>query len=105
VRAAGWDACVVVNEERIVMGLLRAEQLAKEGTGPIEGFMRPGPSTFRPNVSAHEMAEFFIEHDMANAPITTNEGRLVGLLRRADAAKAALEQHQGHERGEEGGGS
>ena len=30
VRAAGWDTCVVVNEARIVMGLLRAEELGRE---------------------------------------------------------------------------
>src|SRR5688500_702109 len=29
VSAAGWDACVVVNDERVVLGLLRANELAK----------------------------------------------------------------------------
>ena len=94
VRDAGWDACVVVNEERIVFGLLRAGQLAAEGSGPVEAFMRPGPSTFRPNVPIDEMAEYMIEHDLASSPITTNQGRLVGLLRREDAAGAALELHE-----------
>ena len=94
VRAAGWDACVVVNSERVVFGLLRAEQLAAEGSGPMERFMRPGPSTFRPNVPIEEMAEYMIEHDLASCPITTNDGRLVGLLRREDAAKAALALHE-----------
>src|SRR6266568_880323 len=27
VRVAGWDACVVVNPERVVFGLLRAKEL------------------------------------------------------------------------------
>ena len=94
VRAAGWDACVVVNSERVVFGLLRAEQLAAEGNGPVERFMRPGPSTFRPNVPIEEMAEYMIEHDLVSCPITTNDGRLVGLLRREDAAKVALELHE-----------
>jgi len=94
VRAAGWDACVVVNSERVVFGLLRAEQLAAEGSGPMERFMRPGPSTFRPNVPIEEMAEYMIEHDLVSCPITTNDGQLVGLLRRDDATKAALELHE-----------
>ena len=42
----GWDACVVVNEERVVFGLLRAEELAKGSEEPVEEFMRPGPSDF-----------------------------------------------------------
>ena len=89
VRAAGWDACVVVNPEGVVFGLLRAQQLAVDGTGPIEGFMRPGPSTFRPNVPIQEMADYMTEHDLVSSPITTNEGRLVGLLLREDAVRVA----------------
>ena len=41
VRSAGWEACVVVNEERIVMGLLRAEELGREGNVTAESAMRP----------------------------------------------------------------
>jgi rhodanese-related sulfurtransferase len=29
VRAAGWDACVVVNDQRVVLGLLRAGELQR----------------------------------------------------------------------------
>jgi CBS domain-containing protein len=94
VEAAGWDAVVVVNEEGIVFGLLRAEQLAAEGDGPVERFMRPNPSTFRPNVPIAEMAQYMVDHDLVSCPITTNEGRLVGLLRREDAARAALDLHE-----------
>jgi CBS domain-containing protein len=95
VRAAGWDACVVVNDERVVFGLLRAAELA--GPDPearIESVMRPGPSTFRPNVPIAEMAQYMEEHDLVNSPITTLEGRLVGLLVREDAAREALRLHE-----------
>jgi CBS domain-containing protein len=94
VRAAGWDACVVVNEERIVFGLLRAQELEGDEDARIETVMRPGPSTFRPHVGIQEMAEHMVEHDLANSPITTLEGRLVGLLRREDAAREALRLHE-----------
>jgi CBS domain-containing protein len=94
VRGAGWDACVVVNEERIVFGLLRAHELEGNADARIETVMRPGPSTFRPNVSIAEMAEYMVEHDLVNAPITTLEGRLVGLLLREDAAREALRLHE-----------
>ncbi len=96
--AAGWNACVVVNEERVVLGLLRSKELEGEAALRIEEAMRPGPSTFRPFVAIEEMAEFMIEHDLESAPVTTSGGRLVGLLRRADAARTALELRQ-RERG------
>ena len=98
VRGAGWNACVVVNEERVVLGLLRSKELEGEAALRIEEAMRPGPSTFRPFVAIEEMAEFMIEHDLESAPVTTSGGRLVGLLRRADAARTALELRQ-RERG------
>jgi CBS domain-containing protein len=88
-RALGWDVCVVVNDARAVLGLLRARQLDAQGDEPVEDVMRPGPSTFRPNVDIREMAHFMAEHDLASAPITTPEGRLVGMLIREDAEHAA----------------
>lgn len=94
VRAAGWDACVVVNEERVVFGLLRAHELEGDGDALIESVMRPGPSTFRPNVPIGEMAEYMVEHDLVNCPITTLEGRLVGLLVREDAVREAVRLHE-----------
>lgn len=101
VRAAGWDACVVVNEERVVLGLLRAAELAGDGDGAVEDAMRPGPSTFRPHVAIAEMAEFMHRHDLENAPITRLDGTLVGLLRREDAIREAERLHAHHE-GEHG---
>lgn len=94
VRAAGWNACVVVNEERIVFGLLRAHELEGDADAPIETVMRPGPSTFRPHVAIAQMAEYMADHDLVNAPITTLEGRLVGLLLREDATREALRLHE-----------
>lgn len=89
VGAAGWDVCVVVNSERVVLGLLRAEQLDAPGDRRAEEAMRPGPSTFRPHVPVEEMARFMVHHDLPSAPITTSDGRLLGLLVRDDAVRAA----------------
>ena len=99
VAAAGWDACVVVNDERVVLGLLRAGDLAKGSDDPVEEVMRPGPSTFRPHVPIGEMAHYMTHHELASSPITTSDGRLVGLLRVEDAARVAHEQHADHEHG------
>src|SRR5262249_45041455 len=91
VRAQGWDSVVVVDEARVVLGLLRAKELEKAPALLIEPAMRPGPSTFRPFVSNHEMAHFMVEHKLENAPITTSDGRLVGLLLKQDVVSRPAE--------------
>jgi CBS domain-containing protein len=98
--AVGWNACVVVNDARVVLGLVRESQLGGRDDEPVERAMSPGPSTFRPNVDVREMAHFMAEHDLASAPITTPEGRLVGMLVREDAEHAA---HDGEASVSDGG--
>jgi CBS domain-containing protein len=93
VREAGWHACVVVNDERVVLGLLREEELGGDAGLRVEEVMRPGPSTFRPFVSIEEMAHSMTEHNLETSPITTSDGRLVGLLRREDAERVAHQLH------------
>src|SRR2546428_918925 len=102
---AGWSACVVVNEERVVLGLLRSNELGRGTDESVEKIMRPGPSTFRPFVPIEEMALHMLEHDLESSPITTSDGRLVGLLRREDAEHALHQIHEEHRRHEpaEGG--
>ena len=93
VRAAGWDACVIVNDERVVLGLLREAELEKGRDEPVEQVMRPGPSTLRPHVPIEEMAHFMTDHDLPTSPVTSSDGRLIGVLRREDAVEAAHGQH------------
>ena len=84
VGAAGWNACVVTSDDGVVLGLLRAEELASDPDLSVERVMRPGPSTFRPFVSVEEMRTTMAERDLENSPVTTSDGRLVGLVRRED---------------------
>jgi len=92
VRASGWDAVVVINPERVVFGLLRSKELDKDSELRMDQAMRPGPSTFRPYVSIKEMAETMTKHMLESSPITTSDGRLVGLLLQQDATRVAGEQ-------------
>jgi CBS domain-containing protein len=92
VHAAGSSTCVVVNAGRIVLGVLRQEELGAADETPASDAMQPGPSTFRPHVPIEEMAEYMRTHDLASAPVTSSDGRIVGVLYRDDAeheAKAA----------------
>ena len=82
--AAGWDACVVVSKERVVLGLLRARELQADPGLLVEQVMRPGPSTYRPFVSVEEMRRIMIDRNLENSPVTTSDGKLVGLVRRQD---------------------
>jgi predicted transcriptional regulator len=80
VRAASWDVCVVVNEEWVVLGLLR------------EKVMRNGPTTSRPNEPVVKMAKRMRERGARTVLVTTSDGRLVGLLYREDAERLSGEQ-------------
>jgi Mg/Co/Ni transporter MgtE len=91
----GWNVCVVVNDTRVVLGILRAEQLEKETTDVVEQVMSPGPGTFRPHVPIEEMAHYMTHHKLESSLITTSDGRLVGVLNQEDAARAAHELLQG----------
>ena len=92
VQAVGWDAAVVINSERVVLGLLRSKELEKDPNLRIEQAMRPGPSTFRPHLSIKEMAQNMTQHKLESSPITTLDGRLVGLLLQKDAVQKAGEK-------------
>ena len=88
VRATGWQLCYVVNQQRVVLGQLRAKEIeTPDDEATAEAAMRPGPSTFRPNVLASQMAEYMRKHDMERAPITTSDGVLVGAVTREDAER------------------
>ena len=84
VLAAGWDACVVVSQQRVVLGLLRAKELQADPDLLVDQAMRPGPSTYRPFVSVEDMRRTMTERNLENSPVTTGDGKLVGLVRKQD---------------------
>jgi Mg/Co/Ni transporter MgtE len=84
VRAAGWDTCVVVNEQRVVLGCLGRKALAGDDEGSIAASMSPGPSTVRPSIGADALRERIRARYLTGYLVTTPDGRLVGLVRRDD---------------------
>ena len=85
VRAAGWDGCVVVNEQRVVLGLLHGQALDGSPQQLVEEVMEPGPSTFRPDVALEEMTAYMQQRQLDSVLITTADGKLVGILQRTAA--------------------
>jgi CBS domain-containing protein len=104
VRAAGWDVCVVVNEARVVLGLLQEEQLGEDPGRRVEDVMRPGPSTYRPHVDITDLADYMERHHVDRTVITTGDGVLVGVLRKEDSIQSAREVHDAHHHAEGDGG-
>jgi predicted transcriptional regulator len=85
-RSAGWDTCVVVNPSRVVLGLLRKKELEGDPAATAEQVMRPGPRTFRPSVTLPELLKSMRDHDIQTSSlVTTLDGRLLGVISRADA--------------------
>lgn len=82
-RKQGHDSCVVVNEARIVLGLLPGDA-SGSGDQNVDAVMEPGPSTFRPHTSADEAADYIIKNKLDLIIVTTSDGRLVGVVRTAD---------------------
>ena len=86
VRAAGWSQCVVVDDDRVVLGLLEGEAL-DGGAATAADAMREGPTTIRPHVTLDDTVISLAAHRHEQVLVTTSDGRLVGLLRRADAER------------------
>jgi Mg/Co/Ni transporter MgtE len=86
VRAAGWDTCVVVNEERVVLGCLGRKALAGSDERSIAESMSPGPSTVRPSIGVDALLERIHARNLTSYLVTTPDGRLIGLVRRDDIA-------------------
>lgn len=89
-RVTGLDACVVVNERRIVFGLLEERELNADANMTAEQAMRGGPTTYRLDDLASETAARMRERDVDLLTITTPDGTLVGLVRREDVERAGL---------------
>ena len=88
VRAAGWDTCFVVNDERIVLGRLGRAALARGGNASVEDVMAAGPSTVRPSLDLSRAVERMLSQKLTNLPVTRPDGVLLGLVYREDAEQA-----------------
>jgi CBS domain-containing protein len=87
--AKDWGTCIVVNEHRVVLGRMFQEELDGDPSARVADVVRPGTSTFRPNVTATEMLEYMDRRHHETSLVTTPDGRLVGIVLRKDAERAA----------------
>ena len=74
-----------------MLGRLGRGALAREDDVSAEEAMSAGPSTVRPSFELERAVERIREQKLTTLPVTTSEGRLLGLLER-DAAEQALRE-------------
>jgi len=72
---------LVLGADDVLLGRVRATSRGSS----VELSMEPGPSTIRPDTSVEHVAHTMVERDLKTTLVTTPEGRLVGVVRRADA--------------------
>jgi Mg/Co/Ni transporter MgtE len=87
---SNWDTCFVVDERRVLLGRLGRRALRSREDVLAEDAMTPGPSTIRPSARLEEVVERMRRQKLNTLPVTSSDGRPVGLLALSDA-EAALD--------------
>ena len=90
---AGWDSCVVVNEERVVMGLLRPHVWQGDLNQSVEQVMDADARTYRLNHPLDKVIDYMNRHEVDNVLVSNADGQLFGLLKRSDIEAEVKEKH------------
>ncbi len=83
--------CPVLNDHRVVLGLLRSDVIKANGAKTAEEAMLSGPVTFRPNAALEEIDRYLTDHKLGHAVVTTPEGELIGLASAEDVRRGRPE--------------
>jgi len=84
-RAGGREICIVVTDDGVVLGRLRAAGLDTDSGSSIEAVMEAGPTTIRPNTGLASVVKRMQARKVEDILVTTTGGRLLGVLYRQDA--------------------
>jgi hypothetical protein len=84
VRDESWPLAAVLNEQRVVLGRLRPEDLHQHPGAVAEGIMVPGPRTIRGTRDTGEMGRWLDERKVRGVLVTSADGELIGYVRRED---------------------
>jgi CBS domain-containing protein len=85
---SGWDTCFVLDERGVVLGRLGRRAIHGREDVSAEDAMTLGPSTIRPSARLGDMVERMRKQNLTNLPVTTSDGRFVGLVTRHYAEEA-----------------
>jgi hypothetical protein len=84
----GFDFCVVVNEQDVVLGLLRGDALGKAAEAEADRVMELGPKTIRPDAPVETLLRSRTDQGSKSWIVTPPNGVLLGVLLRNDAERA-----------------
>jgi len=93
-RAAGWTECVVINDARVVLGMVRRRALDGDADALVDDVMDPGPSTERLDSPAAKIARDLRERGVTRRLVTTGDGVLVGMFFASDASGVEADEPQ-----------
>jgi rhodanese-related sulfurtransferase/CBS domain-containing protein len=88
-RLGEHTVCAVVDEDGVLLGRLTREDIERHAGKTAGEVAHPGPSTFRPDVPAEDMVEWFGKRKVDAFIITTPDGKPFGALYRADVERVA----------------
>ncbi len=94
VLASGYDFCVVVNEERVILGLLRGDALSKDEKARADEVMELGPKTTPPSEPVEELLQARSSQGVKRFLVATSHGVFLGVLDRTEAERAVEESRE-----------
>lgn len=94
VERAGF--CIVLISNGVVLGRLRTRHMTGAGDAVAEDVMDPGPTSVRADEFLPDLVERMSQADVETILVTDAEGKLIGVLYRADAEKKLQELHAQH---------
>ena len=91
VTGSGFDLCVVLNEERVVLGAIRGDALAKNPDAAVGEVMDRGPKTQRPNTPVEDLLASSASYGVKSWIVTTPHGVYLGMFTRDEAERVLAE--------------
>jgi CBS domain-containing protein len=93
-QAAGETSCIVVDDQRVILGRVRGESLESDPEQTVEAVMEAGPTTVRPSEPLAALVERMQKRKARSIVVSTADGALVGVLRR-EAGERRLAERKG----------
>jgi CBS domain-containing protein len=91
-RAAGETSCIVVDDQRVILGRVRGEALDGDAEQTVEAVMEAGPTTVRPSEPLDALIGRMQKRKVDSIVVSTAGGVLVGVLRREDGERRLAER-------------
>ena len=84
---AGWDECIVLDCDAIVVGRLRGDAWDQNGDTIVESVMESGPTTVRPDGVLQPLVERMTKRGTKLVVVSSPQGEFYGVLLRDDAER------------------